>query len=119
MSSAHQKYLEWSPGRIMNWGLTIGEHTSKLLKTIMDRKPHPEMGYRSCLGVMRAYEKAKENLSEEQLDVISAYALKSQKFRLQQIKELLNNPPHETDDKETQLFALSSHENIRGSAYYQ
>ena len=119
MSSAHQKYLEWSPGRIMNWGLTVGENTSKLLKTIMDRKPHPEMGYRSCLGLMRAYEKTKESMSEEKLEAISAHALKSQKFRLQQIKEQLNNPPHETDDEETQLFALSSHENIRGSAYYQ
>ncbi len=119
MSSAHQKYLEWSPGRIMNWGLTIGEQTSKLLKTIMDRKPHPEMGYRSCLGLMRAYEKAKESMSEEELESISAYALKSQKFRLQQLRELLNNPPYETDDEDTQLFALSNHENIRGSAYYQ
>ncbi len=119
MSSAHQKYLEWSPGRIMNWGLTVGEYTSKLLKTIMDRKPHPEMGYRSCLGLMRAYEKSKENLSEEQLDAISAYALKFQKFRLQQIRELLKNPPHESYDEDVKVFTLSIHENIRGSAYYQ
>ena len=119
MSSAHQKYLEWSPGRIMNWGLTIGENTSRLLKTIMDRKPHPEMGYRSCLGLMRAYEKAKESMSEEKLDAISAHALKFQKFRLQQIRELLNNPPYEAHEEDAQLFALSNHENIRGSAYYQ
>jgi len=103
----------------MNWGLTVGEYTSKLLKTIMDRKPHPEMGYRSCLGLMRAYEKSKENLSEEQLDAISAYALKFQKFRLQQIRELLKNPPHESYDEDVKVFALSIHENIRGSAYYQ
>jgi hypothetical protein len=68
---------------------------------------------------MRAYEKSKENLSEEQLDAISAYALKFQKFRLQQIRELLKNPPHESYDEDVKVFALSIHENIRGSAYYQ
>ena len=118
MSSAHQKYLEWSPGRIMNWGLTIGKQTSKLLQTIMERKPHPEMGYRSCLGLMRTYEKYKEKeMSEEQLDEISAYALRYQKFRLKQIKELLKNPPKEEED--TAVSLLASHENVRGGSYYE
>lgn len=119
MSSAHQKYLEWSPGRIMNWGLTIGKHTSKLLQTIMDRKPHPEMGYRSCLGVMRLYEKHKEKgMSEEQLDDISAYALHTQRYRLKQIKALLQ-APHKEIEGEMATTLLSDHENLRGSSYYE
>ena len=119
MSSAHQKYLEWSPGRIMNWGLTIGKHTSKLLQTIMERKPHPEMGYRSCLGVMRLYEKYKEKeMREEQLDDISAYALHTQKYRLKQIKALLQTPHKESED-EAATTLLSDHENLRGSSYYE
>ena len=119
MSSAHQKYLEWSPGRIMSWGLTIGKHTSKLLQTIMERKPHPEMGYRSCLGVMRLYEKHKEQgASEEKLDAISLYALKTQKYRLKQIKALLSSPPKE-EEPDAALSLLSDHENLRGSSYYE
>ena len=119
MSSAHQKYLEWSPGRIMNWGLTIGKHTSKLLQTIMERKPHPEMGYRSCLGVMRIFEKHKEKgVSEEQLDEIASYALRYQKFRLKQIKELLKSPPQEQEDAMA-VALLETHENVRGSSYYE
>ncbi len=119
MSSAHQKYLEWSPGRIMNWGLTIGKQTSKLLQTIMERKPHPEMGYRSCLGVMRTYEAYKgKGMSEEELDAVSEYALRYQKFRLKQIKELLKSPPKDQEDKEA-LQALSNHDNLRGADYYE
>lgn len=119
MSSAHQKYLEWSPGRIMNWGLTVGKQTSKLLQAIMERKPHPEMGYRSCLGLMRTYKKYIENgISEEQLDEISSYALRYQKFRLGQIKELLKTPPKEQED-DTAISLLNFHENIRGSSYYE
>ena len=119
MSSAHQKYLEWSPGRIMNWGLTIGKHTSKLLQTIMERKPHPEMGYRACLGVMRAYEKYREKgMSEEQLDDIASYALHTQKYRLKQIKALLALPPKE-EEHDAALNLLGNHENLRGSSYYE
>jgi transposase len=119
MSSAHQKYLEWSPGRIMNWGLTVGRHTSKLLQTIMKRKPHPEMGYRSCLGLMRTFEKHKEKgMSEEQLDEIASYALRYQKFRLKQIKALLQTLPKEQED-DTAVALLRDHENVRGSSYYE
>ena len=119
MSVAHQKYLEWSPGKIMNWGLTIGKSTSKLLQTIMNRKPHPQMGYRSCLGLMREFEKHKEKgMCEEQLDVIAAYALRYQKFRLAQIKVLLKTPPKEQDE-ESALSLLQTHENLRGSHYYE
>jgi transposase len=119
MSSAHQKYLEWSPGRIMNWGLTIGKHTSKLLQTIMKRKPHPEMGYRSCLGVMRVFKKYKEKgMNEEQLDDIAAYALHTQKYRLKQIKALLASPPKE-EEQDAALNLLNNHENLRGSSYYE
>jgi hypothetical protein len=119
MSSAHQKHLEWSPGRIMNWGLTIGGHTSKLLQTIMERKPHPEMGYRACLGLMRLYEKHKEKgMDEEQLDGIAAHALRTQQYRLKQIKTLLQAPYKEIEEERATAL-LSHHENLRGSSYYE
>lgn len=85
----------------------------------MDRKPHPEMGYRSCLGVMREFEKHKEKgMSEEQLDVIAAYALRYEKFRLKQIKALLKTAPKEQEDEKA-LSLLNTHENLRGSSYYE
>jgi hypothetical protein len=123
MSSAHQKYLEWSPGRIMSWGLSVGPNTAKLLQTIMERRPHPEMGYRSCLGVMREFEKQKnrpDGMSEEALDAIAEYAMKHQKFRLKQIRSLLQSLPKDDHTEEDPgLFALAGHDNIRGSDYYR
>jgi len=125
MSSAHQKYLEWSPGRIMNWGATIGANTAKLLQTIMQRRPHPEMGYRSCLGIMNTFKHYHERndsdaLDAEALDTIAAYALKHQKFKLAQIKALLKSPPtNDTTTEDAGLFALANHDNVRGSDYYR
>ena len=120
MSSAHRKYLEWSPGRLIDWGATIGASTAELLKTLMERRPHPEMGYRSCLGVMQAFNKERnrpDGLSEEALDAVAAQALRTGQFRLKQIKALLKSPPE--TESETVLEALSSHANLRGSDYYR
>ena len=50
---SHQKYLEWSPSRIIHWAAQIGPYTQKLVASILEQRPHPEQGYRSCLGLLR------------------------------------------------------------------
>lgn len=50
---SHQKHLEWTPSRIIRWAEGIGPSTAQVVKTIMESKPHPEQGYRSCLGILR------------------------------------------------------------------
>jgi len=57
-------------------------------------------------------------MSEEQLDEISSYALRYQKFRLKQIRELLKTLPKE-DEEDTAVSLLSHHENLRGGSYYE
>jgi len=117
MSSSHKKHLEWSPGKIMNWGLTIGSNTAKLLQTIMERKPHPEMGYRTCLGIMRAFKNIQEGgMKIEDLEHIATYAIATHHYRFKEIERLLKNPPPKEDDEQS---LLSTHENIRGGDYYK
>ena len=53
MPKAHQKYLEWTPSRIMEWAGKNGPNTRKLASCIMENRKHPEQGFRSCLGIMR------------------------------------------------------------------
>ena len=50
---SHRAHLEWTPSRIIEWAATTGPATAKLVETILASKPHPEAGYRSCLGVIR------------------------------------------------------------------
>ena len=50
---SHQAHLEWPPSRMVNWARSIGPHTAQLFERILNEKPHPEMGYRSCLGIIR------------------------------------------------------------------
>jgi transposase len=49
----HQRYLEWTPSRIVEWGSKIGPVTAELFDRIIASKPHPEQGFRTCLGVIR------------------------------------------------------------------
>ena len=50
---SHQQYLEWTPTRIIEWAGKVGPFTARLVEGILTSKPHPEMGYRSALGVIR------------------------------------------------------------------
>jgi len=53
MPSAHRRYAEWTPARMMNAATKIGPSTIALIEAIMKAKPHPEQGFRACLGILR------------------------------------------------------------------
>jgi transposase len=53
MSERHRAHLAWNPERLIAWAAHTGPATAELVAAIMDSRPHPEMGYRSCLGIMR------------------------------------------------------------------
>jgi transposase len=52
MPSSHRRYAEWSPARMLRNAGEIGPATVALFETIMKVKPHPEQGFRSCLGII-------------------------------------------------------------------
>jgi transposase len=52
MPSAHRRYAEWTPGRMMQEAAKVGPSTVALFEAIMKAKPHPEQGFRSCLGII-------------------------------------------------------------------
>jgi transposase len=53
MPSAHRRYAEWTPARMMGAAAKIGPATIALIEAIMKAKPHPEQGFRACLGILR------------------------------------------------------------------
>lgn len=52
MPKAHQKHMSWTPGRFLNWAADIGLATCALVKHLLTSKPHPEQGFRSCIGLL-------------------------------------------------------------------
>jgi transposase len=52
MPSAHRRYAEWTPAKMMSEAARIGPATAALFEAIMKAKPHPEQGFRSCHGII-------------------------------------------------------------------
>ena len=52
MPSAHRRYAEWTPAKMMDEAGKVGPATVALFEAIMKAKPHPEQGFRSCLGIL-------------------------------------------------------------------
>ncbi len=50
---SHRRHLEWPPERLVSWAEATGPQTAALVKGILEACPHPEHGYRSCLGIIR------------------------------------------------------------------
>jgi transposase len=53
MPSAHRRHAEWTPTRLMQEAVAIGPATVALVETVLTAKPHPEQGFRACLGILR------------------------------------------------------------------
>lgn len=120
MPKAHQQYLEWAPSRIIRWAAQTGPHTEKLITHILETKPHPQQGFRSCLGIIRLG----KQYPKERLEAACAYALSIHGFFYKSVQSILKNG---LDQKHTLLPKKAEstlplplqHPNIRGKEYYQ
>jgi transposase len=118
MPKSHRAHLEWTPGRFLNWAITIGPFTRDLVQHLLANRPHPEMGFRSCLGLL-ALEK---RFGRERLEAASERALAlfspTRGSVLSILEKGLDSQPLPESDTEAAAIPLV-HENVRGSAYYQ
>jgi transposase len=116
MPKSHQKHLEWTPSRIIHWAGKNGPRTQRLISHIMENKPHPEQGFRSCLGIMRlakAYSPERLEAACDRALVIKGYSYKNVNSIL---KNGLDQQPllFEQDDVSNTI----DHSNVRGKQYY-
>ena len=111
---SHQQHLAWPPSRLIRWAQSVGPATAQLFAAILESKPHPEMGYRSCLGILRLGQR----YSNERLEAASQRALATGACSYQSVKSILerslDRQPLETPPPSPPL----EHENLRGALYF-
>jgi transposase len=113
---SHQAHLEWTPSRMVNWAEKIGPHTARLCERILSEKPHPEMGYRSCLGIIRLA----SQYSPARLEAAAHRALEVGACRYKSVESILKNSldqqplPNEPPSPPP----APPHDNIRGAEYF-
>jgi transposase len=116
MPASHREHRQWTPAKLIAWGLSLGAATGSVVRWQMEHRAHPEQGYRSCLGLMRL---ARE-YGEARLEAACARAQSIRAPHYRSIKSILACG---LDRQEASLLggeasAMPSHTNVRGPGYY-
>jgi transposase len=112
MPSSHRRYRDWTHERILREAAAIGDDTAALVEMILRSRPHPEQGFRSCIGILRLAKR----YDAERLDAACARALALGTRSYSSVAAILKNAQERRPDKPQQPSLL--HENIRGPGYY-
>jgi len=112
MPSSHRRYRDWTHERIEREAAAIGPDTAALVEIILRSRPHPEQGFRSCIGILRLAKR----YDAERLDAACARALALGTRSYSSVAAILKNA-QERRTREPELPSLL-HENIRGPEYY-
>ena len=113
MPPSHQKYLEWTPDRIVEWADKYGAHVKTLIEKIMASRVFPEQAYRSCLGIIRLG----KHLEPGRLDNACKRALSYSALSYTSIKKILENGLDLQTESGTAKAPIH-HDNLRGPEYY-
>jgi transposase len=113
---AHRAHLEWPPSRMIAWAQQTGPHTAAVVERILDSFPHPENGYRSCLGVIRLGGR----YGPQRLEAAAQRAVATGCLSYRSLDSILR---HRLDteplDASPATSPAAAHANLRGSGYYQ
>jgi transposase len=116
MPKSHQQYAQWTPERLVRWAEKTGPNTVRVVENILRTRPHPQQGFRACLGLMRL---GKE-YGHERLEAACIRALSANTITFRSIDSILKRgldklpPPQKTPE-----HPPLEHDNIRGPEYYR
>lgn len=116
MPHAHRAHAEWTPSRLIAWAEQTGPTTAELVARILATKPHPEQGYRACLGLMRLSKRH----GPARLEAAAARALQLDAPSYRTVQNILASGVEQLPlpERATEPPPLPVHPNIRGRAYY-
>ena len=120
MPRAHQKHMKWTPGRLLNWGQKIGPGTRAVVQWQLQNRPHPEQGYRACLGLLSL----SKTYGDERLEGACRRALTigsptGKRIKMILIAKLDQHPDLFPAADTAAPTAQRSHANVRGATYFR
>jgi transposase len=115
MPSAHRRYAEWTPNRFRRWARSIGPNTQALISAILTHRPHPEQGFRTCLGILRLY----RGIAPARAEAVSLRALEVGAMNYKSVASILANNLDRVVASQSQAEpTLFDHPNVRGPRYF-
>jgi transposase len=114
MPSSHRRFADWTLERIKREAAAIGPSTSALVDIIMRERPHPEQGFRSCIGITRLAER----YGRPRVEAACDRALEIGSRSLKSVKSILQNHLDRKRPEQAADGPAIRHNNIRGRGYY-
>ena len=112
---AHQRYVDQTPSRLMEDAQQVGPYTGQLVEATLAAKPHPEMGYRSCLGILRLA----KTYPVERMEAACQRALRARAYNFQSVASILKNQLDRLPlPGDPPVPPAVEHDNIRGADYF-
>jgi len=111
---AHQAYLEWTPSRLIRWAEQTGPHTAALVAAILASRPHPEQGYRSCLGLLRLG----TEYPVARLEAACARAVALRATSYKSVQSILRTGLDQQPLESPRAARPVAHPHVRGATYY-
>ena len=116
MPRAHRRHAEWTIERIGHEAAAIGPATAMLTTLILQSRPHPEQGFRACLGILRLV----RSYGRDRLEAACSRGLEIGARSYGSVQSILQ---HGLDRRAPSASSRAGelpllHPNIRGSGYY-
>ncbi len=117
MPDSHRRYAEVSPSSLIEQAKAIGPQNGRLIYKIISEDKHPEKGYRSAYGILKA---ARKHKNDKEVELASAKMLALDIKRVFHFESILKRKTWQTSEDETLLLPEINpgSENIRGNGYY-
>src|SRR5438876_2116755 len=115
MPSSHRRYADWTVERIRREAASIGPATAALCELILERRPHPEQGFRACLGIVRLV----RSFGADRLEAAATRAIEIGTLTYGSVRSILDNKlDRQTAQRSPADGVPILHPNIRGPRYY-
>jgi transposase len=115
MPTAHRRYAQWTPQRLILWAAKTGAATAQVVETILASRPHPQQGFRACVGIMRLGKSS----GAGRLEAACQRAIRIGACAYKRLESILK---HDLDRQplpaQPAAAAVLTHVNIRGPKYY-
>jgi transposase len=115
MPASHRAHREWTPAKLVAWGERVGAACASVVRWQMEHRPHPEQGYRACLGLQRLARR----YGADRLEAACARAMSIRSPTFRSINAILKSGmDRQAPRTEPTQGSLPLHDNVRGPDYY-
>lgn len=114
MPASHRRFADWTSERIEREASAIGPNTALLCEKILAERPHPEQGFRACLGIIRLA----NGFGRERLNAACGRALEIGARTYGSVRSILDKRLDQAPAPRAATRKPIDHPNIRGPRYY-